>query len=274
MPPTHWGLCEQMVHEAIERGNNAAEDLETAFDRFPWDWRGLINCMHAISLHKPRISHLRFGTQLSKLPLNLLTHVSSGLTIVAPHLKCLKFDSLVDDDVLEEPHSRENVELACILRNFFHAASNLTVLSSSACMPRSLWWATFGRCSWPQVTVLKLFDQVASVEALKAIFLQHKDTLRDLTLRNIHLHAEEAANETWEDVGKACSGMLKLRCLELSLLYLNDGSGRLFLFKDGMLNIGREMMSQVPDEKLMTHFVWHNPEDDEDGVTFLDRDRD
>lgn len=116
LTPSHWALCRQMRSEAADHDN---EELETALDDFPWDWRGLINCMHAIGLQKPWMTHLPFGTHKSKLPFDLMgdSHVASCLLSLAPTLECLKLDCLIDDGTFEELHLSRNTDPVSTLGN-------------------------------------------------------------------------------------------------------------------------------------------------------------
>lgn len=93
--PTSWSDCYEMEVEDEDVDGDDDDPFDYALEdllvNFPWDWRGFSNCMKAVALHSNGLEHLHLGSQVSKLPLDILAEsMASRMMIIAKGLKCLK----------------------------------------------------------------------------------------------------------------------------------------------------------------------------------------
>ena len=127
---TRWSLCLERARDAAEAAQNEDDTfLEDVLADHPWDWCGVANCLEAVSLHRPRIIHLHFGTQMSPFPLYTFgkAKVSTSLERIARNLRCLKLDSsLVLDGADEMPLTADSEPVSAfgkILKQAQHLAT-------------------------------------------------------------------------------------------------------------------------------------------------------
>jgi hypothetical protein len=215
LPPISWSLCDEMAREA-EEGEEENESLMDVLTNYPWDWRGVVELTKAISSYSPKITHLHYGSQLSKIPLYTLNDasVAMSLKLTAGSLKCFKFDSTTSVDGAHQKSLTSDSEAFGVLGEVLEHAQHLTTLSTSMHTWLPAWQRTFGQVLWPKLSTLELGDRPLDLNALKGICQRHQNTLVDLRLRIIHLDFENGI-DSWEDVGAELGSFLKLRGLEI-----------------------------------------------------------
>ena len=255
LPQMSWDLCSQMVGK-IEEGE-AENTVDNPLNGCIGDLRGIANCVKAVALHSPGITHLQYGFQFSHIPFTTLndTTIGTSLKTIARNLDCLKLDISANRDENRESFVGADVESVSALGGILQQAQDLTSFSASSSAAYHVWQQTFGKQVWPYLSLLELGDLPAKVETFMNLCQQHKHTLHEMRLRHIGLDAGDEL-ETWNDVGKALEGLLKLRKLSLCGLYsltsMND-PGSLSV-QEWTLAFGYQVMTWIPKDILGMKF--------------------
>jgi len=239
-PPTSWiGWC-HMLDEYLGAENDTVQEMVA---NQPWDWRGVANCLRAISLHSPDLVHLHFGTET---PLYILNDASicSSLGVIARNLRCLHWKSISMTDGPAGLDLTASSNAVSAMSKILHKAQQLRKLSTSIRLYQSVWQRTFGNTSWPYLSTLELGNMALNLAALKGICQQHEDTLLSLTLENIRLERTEGG-KTWKGVGRVLGDILRLRSLTLASLCTRD-----YLGISDMLRVGYLLMRSRSHQKL------------------------
>ena len=264
LPPISWELCSQMVGKIEER--EAGNTVDNPLNGYIGDLRGIANCVKAVALHSPGITHLHYGSQYSCIPLTTLkdTTIATSLETIARTLDCLKLDISGGRAESRESFHGADVEAVSALGRILQQAQDLTFFSASSAAAYHVWQQTFGKQVWPHLSLLELGNLPAKMETFKDLCQQHRHTLRELRLSHIGLDA----SETWNDVGKALEGVLKLRKLSLCGLYSLasvNGPGTLSV-PEWTLAFGYQVMGWIPKDMLGMKFddndeewllMWH-----------------
>ena len=251
LPPMSKDLCSRMVENIEEE--EAENIVDNPLDGCVGDLRGIANCLKAVALHSTGMTHLHYGSQLSNLPfvtLNDIT-IATNLENIARNLTCLKLDISASRNGQGERVVKADVEAVSALGRILEQAQNLRSFSASSSAGYHASQQISGKQVWPYLSLLELGELPMRVETLKNLCQQHKNTLRELRLRNIDLDIERGL-ETWNDVGKALEGILKLRKLSLLGLYSlasmnHPGSPSPH---DWTLAFGHQVMGWIPKDML------------------------
>ena len=248
--PSSWEQCVELVEDAWHCSDN-----QLSLSDYPWDWRGVTNCLNAIALHGPRVNQLHVATQSSTPGPYMLMDmgVSESLDIIAERLQFLKLDCGFERFGGSWGPYRADSQMVPALKRILKKASNLRTFSSSLLIHHPKWVEVFGQTIWPHLSVLELGDLSLGAKTLKALSEHHRRTLSDLRLRNVSLVSERGL-ETWEDVGNCLGHFLKLRNLSLDGLYEPvedriDYTNHL-LVGDILFKLGMQLMRWVPTSSL------------------------
>lgn len=200
--------------------------LKAALVVYPWDWRGIANCLRAVSLCCPLLTHLYVGTQSSKIPLYLLDNpeFTASLGKIVKTLQCFQFQTSLEISAQDENLGADAAAGAVFkFEDILGEAQQLKTLSLSVSeeMGPSTLQRTFKHTQWPCLTTLDLGYTDSDLVTLTSVCYRHKDTLMHLKLRNVSLtHPDKT--ETWQDVATDLGGFLKLQSVTLCSLWSHE----------------------------------------------------
>ncbi len=230
----------------------------------PWDFRGITNLLTVLKEQASRLQHLSLGCQMSNLSPEIYTrkeHIEV-FRHVAPKLVSLKMNCRMPFSVRIVPTSDCVKAIAEVLKE----AKHLQSLSLTVDKSLDNWLGILVGTKWPYLRLLDLGDGTMDAQVFRAIANAHKDTLRELRLRNMKL----LDGSSWEDVARELG-----RSLKLHFIYLGSMSDPVALittdtpYLDGnrAMTTARLFMQQVPSALLCTRsssggsvIAWHAQE--------------
>ena len=174
--------------------------------------------MEREQLHTHHLPHL--GAQGSSLLTFVLndSRVSNSLTTIMEKLVCLKFDCTYDLDRHRLGTANDTANANFHLRKIFDRSQRLQTLSMSCDSHIALLDGMVLGIIWPFLSILDLGDQLLTTSQLISACQKHKDTLINLTLRNVRSEAQHEPKK-WEDVAKELAKILRVQSINLMGLY-------------------------------------------------------
>lgn len=247
-----------------EHGYDNVANHKAFFDH-PWDWRGVKNCLKALTMRRSSITHLHYGCQNSKLPINVLADpgVSKGLESITQDLQCLKFDSgTLGDESEFEPFGGAS-EAKAVHSRMLKGAQQLTTLSESLMESQNeRYGPAFHEATWPKLRVLDIGNRRMNLWFLKVMCQQHQRTLKELKLRNVYLVRQDGFENnacTWDDVARELSPILQLSDLSLGRIreqreQNNSNEVKDYILMNRMKAVGDQLMDWVPSGFLEGYY--------------------
>ena len=262
LSPASYNDCVMARREFLELDYYNVANHNAVIDH-PWDWRGVKNCLKALTMRRSSITHLHYGYQGSKLPIQILADsgVSKSLENIAPELHCLNLDANTAGGDTDGDSGFEFIdgysEAIAVLAKTLKEARQLTTLSSSLSLyyHKNL-YQTFGELASSKLTGLHLRHMEIDLAFLKSICQRHQRTLKVLKLRNMLLLRQDGFGEnnscTWDDVGRVLSPILQLSDLYLAAICeeFSRDEPTPFLTEDRIQALGYQLMSSVPRDLL------------------------
>ncbi len=230
----------------------------------PWDFRGIKNLLTALSDQGSRLQHLSLGCQMSNLSPEIYTRNEHAkiLRDIARKLISFKMDCRM-------PYSDQTVRTSdCIkaITGVLKEAKHLQSLSLTVDKSLDNWPEIFVGTKWPYLRVLDLGDGTMDARLFQAIANAHKDTLRELRLRNMHI----PDGSSWEDLARESGRSLHLHFIYLASMSDSVGfATSLDPYLDGSraMTTAGLFMQQVPSALLCTRsssggsvIAWHAQE--------------
>ena len=192
---------------------------DQAPDPFTWDCRGLAHLFHAFSEHCTSIHELHIGTQRSKAPMVLFQPSGGIIDIIdhidrlAPQLTCLKLDCRPFRGDRSQDVDAAASRLAVLMSNA-KALRALSLSGSERVIEQTSRGFLQGWQAWPRLSLLHLGHITTTQDILSAIIRAQKDTLSELTLRNILLQGPGS----WERLGDEIGQLLRLQKVTVNML--------------------------------------------------------
>ena len=162
-----------------------------------WDVRGFQHLIRAVSQHGHNVVQLHIASESSGAPTSIFgmnQDVCDDICRMVRRLELLKVH-------LYMPQSCSEIELSeqeDSLNSTLSEAKNLRCLAISGRIEINLLMNKV----WPHLETLHLGDLAIDAGGLKAIIQAHKDTLREVSFRNIYICGDEGWTDVAEEVGK------------------------------------------------------------------------
>ena len=255
--PTSYNECFASRHYSIGRGNYD----ESFFVNYPWEWRGIRNCVKSLAMRRSSITHLHYGGQGSKLLIEILgdSGVAKILKSITNDLQCLKLEFGLMRRNLDSGSPDVDSNPIDVLARMLRGARQLSALSSRMDLHYGSMYGLFGRRCWPKLAVLEFVDLDMDLRFLKSICERHKGTLKALKLQQVVLLRQdgfgENSNCTWDDAGREVGPILQLSDLSLGSIceHRDDEDGEdgvYYLSEASTEELGYHLMSSVPRNLL------------------------
>lgn len=215
-----------------------------ALAKSPWDSRGIGNLLKAIMLHSSNLRELFLGCQRSELSFEIFSRADNMKACheIAPLLRRLKLDCRAPVDAPEQ-QGRQNMAY------FIQSAQQLQELHLTCDGSLTFLPTIFQQNKWPALRVLDFGDGDLDFLTLKTIAQCHNEVLRELRIRNMHLHGEE----TWKKVAMEIGRILQLDFVSVSSL---SQEAKIFAARespshsDRYLGIARFFLFWIPDQQI------------------------
>ncbi|KAG6986641.1 hypothetical protein G7Y79_00075g099130 [Physcia stellaris] len=215
-----------------------------ALEKSLWDSRGIDNLLKAIGLYSSNLKELLLGCRSSKLSFEIFSRADNmkACLEIAPLLRRLKLDCRAPLDAPEQQGIQN-------MAYFIQSAQQLQELYLTCDESLTFLPTIFQQNKWPALRVLDFGNGDLDFLTLKAIAQCHNEVLRELRIRNMHLHGEE----TWKGVAIKIGRILHLDFVSVSSL---SQEAELFAARerpsqsDRYLGIARFFLSWIPGKQI------------------------
>lgn len=213
-----------------------------------WDARPLQSLLRSISMQEQGIEKFQYGTVGSPLPATPLLALcvptkvhswTSSITCLNIHCSRLPKDTLVLD------YQRSFTQ---VLQN----VPNLRQLSLSNITTGSDWESVLCNISWAHLTKLELHYYTLNLDTIKSICFFHKQTLQELTLRNIVGNPPPQLNG-WTSLAADLGGCLRLNRVHLGELARDRAKLTGMLDKRELNPLCSSIMQWIPVDMRAVH---------------------
>ena len=209
-----------------------------------WDARGFQHLIRAVSQHGHNVVQLHIASESSCAPMSIFgmdQDVCDDTCRMVRRLDLLKVHLYISESSSEIEWSEQEDRLNSTLSE----AKNLRCLAISGRIEISLLMNKV----WPHLEILNLGDFAIHANGLKAIIQTHKDTLREVSFRNIYIFGDEGWADVAEEVGKYLR-LRKIRILGVAddvTRARNDGP---YLEDNVSEAVARSFMQSIPRTTL------------------------
>ena len=245
-PPSSWNPSSQDPDEPSEN---------------KWDVRGIRHLIRAVSQHGNHVVQLHLASECSGVPKSMFGMDRDGCDDACRLVRRLVLLSMT----LRSSASYSEVERgeqANQLNTVLSEAKDLHCLAISGCHEVNL----LKNKVWPHLETLNLGDTRLQADDLETIIQVHKNTLREVSFRNVYILGDEG----WADVAVRVGKCLRLR--KINILGVHDDlpreSNDITLADEDLKAVARSFMQSitrinlVDDEHQVTIFAC--PEESED----------
>ena len=223
------------------------------------DVRGIQHLIRAVSQHCHNVVQLHIASESSCAPMSIFgmdQDVCDDTCRLVRRLDLLKVHLYMSASCSETEWDEQEDRLNSILSE----AKNLRCLAISGRIDVDLLMNKV----WPHLETLNLGDITIEANDLKAIIQAHKDTLREVSFRNIYICGDEGWLDVAEEVGKY------LRLRKIRILGVADDLSREMNddpYLEGPVSeaVGRSFMQSIPRTTLLGDAVIACPVKSEDG---------
>ena len=211
-----------------------------------WDVRGFQHLIRAVSQHGHNVVQLHIASESSSAPMSIFgmdQDVCDDACRMVRRLDLLKAGLCMSASCSEVELSEQKDRLNAILSE----AKNLRCLAISGVIETDLLMNKV----WPHLETLNLGDFAIEADELKAVVQAHKDTLREVSFRNIYIYGDEG----WADVAEEVGKYLRLRKIDI-LGVADDVTRELnnspYLENKVSEAVARSFMQSIPRTTLLT----------------------
>lgn len=219
-----------------------------------WDARPLQSLLRSISMQDEGIEKFQYG--MVGLPLPATALLALGVP-TKPHcwtssITCLEIHcSRLPKIPLRPDHQRSSAPVpsfAQVLQN----VPNLRHLSLSNITTGGDWESVLCNISWAHLTKLKLHRYTLNLDTIKSICSTHKQTLQELTLRNITGNPPPQLNG-WTSLARDLGACLRLNRVQLGELARERTTPTGMLNKRDMNLLCSSVMQWIPVDMREVH---------------------